>query len=451
VTHPQRTIHESTIMSHCNRSLVRLCAKRAEQSGIDWSKLAHAHGVSSQLDEASDERIAWACFSSLLGALESSLGGPLGIEQFGAEIAVAHPLFKLLSQLHFGLSEVQEIATERLLPHWFDGVLQSLTNRQADGALRVTISLGKDHAPCYPFWSWLAGFLRPLPRLFGASDWIVEVEMADRFAEFFLVLPQEAPAEPADGQEIRRRVREVLLKDLVRFEELKQLPPPDLRSSVFERRVGVGATPSDSATADIQELVSEIRNRLGVSRVQLFEMTPVGLRRVGPSVSVIGGARIRRALWLGGAVLGAIEIERVASAGHAREASLLDEYIDSFAYRFAELQHRLPFAAAAGGFALAEPKLSDPASGEPPPSSRGRVSRAARDGRLNELTALWQLSERQRSVLALLVDGLGNREIAARLGCTIGTIENHVTRLLKRASVDNRAALTAVFWKTQRR
>jgi DNA-binding NarL/FixJ family response regulator len=54
-------------------------------------------------------------------------------------------------------------------------------------------------------------------------------------------------------------------------------------------------------------------------------------------------------------------------------------------------------------------------------------------------------------VLALLVDGLGNREIAARLGCSIGTIENHVTKLLKRAAVDNRAALTARFWKTQRR
>jgi DNA-binding NarL/FixJ family response regulator len=70
---------------------------------------------------------------------------------------------------------------------------------------------------------------------------------------------------------------------------------------------------------------------------------------------------------------------------------------------------------------------------------------------LRELTEEWQLSARQRSVLALLVDGLGNREIAVRLGCTIGTIENHVTKLLKRATVDNRAALTATFWKTQRR
>ncbi|HEY5959309.1 MAG TPA: LuxR C-terminal-related transcriptional regulator, partial [Polyangiaceae bacterium] len=445
------TTFQDSAMSHCQSSMVRLCAKRADQFGIDWSLAALEHGVSNIDDAAPEQRFPWPFFSALLEQLEARLGGPLGIEQMGAEIAAAHPLFRLLMHLHFGLLEIQEVAAERLLPYLFDGVVQTLVHRQPEGALRITLSLGKEHSTCYAFWSLLLGYFRPVSRLFGLADCIVDVEMADRFAEFIVVCPQELPGEPTEGQEIRRRVREVLLKDLVRFEALRELPNPDLRSSVFERRVGAAAKPGEPPASGIDAFIADIRCKLGVELVQLFEMTPVGLRRLGLPREGIHGARIRRALWLGGAVVGAIEIERPSSVGHAREASLLDEYIDGFAYRLAELQNRLPYGTGAGGFALAESKVSDPALGEAPPSSRGRVSRAARDGRLNELTELWQLSERQRSVLALLVDGLGNREIAARLGCTIGTIENHVTRLLKRAQVDNRAALTAVFWKTQRR
>jgi DNA-binding CsgD family transcriptional regulator len=273
--------------------------------------------------------------------------------------------------------------------------------------------------------------------------------MADRFAEFLVIFPAEASGAPDAGQEIRRRVREALLKDLVRYEELLDLPSPDPRTSIFERRLGATAAPQQVPGSSIGELEREIREKLMIDRAQLFEMTHAGLRRVGSANESLTHARIRRMLWLGGVPVGAIEIERPSEAGHAREASLLDEHIDGFAYRFAEAQHRLPFVTA--GFVPTEPELGDPATGEPPPSSRGRVARAARDGRLRELAETWQLSDRQRSVLALLVDGLGNREIAVRLGCSIGTIENHVTKLLKRASVDNRAALTARFWNVQRR
>jgi DNA-binding NarL/FixJ family response regulator len=48
--------------------------------------------------------------------------------------------------------------------------------------------------------------------------------------------------------------------------------------------------------------------------------------------------------------------------------------------------------------------------------------------------------------MALLIEGLANKEIAMRLGCSVGTIENHVTCILKRAHVTSRAALTAAFW-----
>jgi len=436
-------------MSHCRSTIVRLCARRSELSGVDVSALLREHGLTEAGLTDREQRLPWGFFAALLAQLETALGGPLALEQFGAEVAAAHPLFPLLKAMHFGLAEIQQIAAERLVPHLFDAVLQTLVSHQTDGAARITLSLGREIATSYPFWTFMLGMWRPLPRLFGFGDAHVEVEMADRFAEFLVIYPTELTGEPEDGQEIRRRVRELLLKDLVRFEELLLLPSPDPKTSIFARRLGAVAAPEAQASAATSALEREIREKLDVERVQLLELTPTGLRRVGSTRESLDRARIRRVFWLSGVPVGAVEVERPGEAGHAREASLLDEYIDGFSYRFAEAQNRLPFGTT--GFAPAEPEMGDPATGEPPPSSRGRVARAARDGRLSELTCEWQLSDRQRSVLALLVDGLGNREIAARLGCSIGTIENHVTKLLKRAAVDNRAALTARFWKTQRR
>lgn len=418
---------------------------------MDMAGLFRDHALTADCLTDRERRLPWGLFAGVLERLEVGLGGPLALEQFGAELAAAHPLFRLLGNLHFGLPEIQQVAAERLLVNLFDGVVRPLVTPQTDGAMRITLSIERERRHSYPFWSLVLGMWRPLPRLFNFGDAHVEVEMADHFAEFLVIFPPDSTAESSEGQEIRRRVRESLIRDLIRYEELLELPAPDLGTSVLERRVGAAILPSVRVAKGLDELLEDIRFKLKVERVQLFEMTQTGLKRVSTTGAVLTDARIRRVLWLGGVAVGAIEIERPAAAGRAREASLLDEFIDGFAYRFAEIQQRLPFGASGGGFASTEPEVGDPSTAEPPPSSRGRLARAAREGRLQELTEEWQLSDRQRSVLALLVDGLGNREIAMRLGCSIGTIENHVTRLLKRAAVDNRAALTATFWKNQRR
>jgi DNA-binding CsgD family transcriptional regulator len=53
------------------------------------------------------------------------------------------------------------------------------------------------------------------------------------------------------------------------------------------------------------------------------------------------------------------------------------------------------------------------------------------------------LSSRERQVLALLADGLGNKQIAARLGISTNTVKTHVEVLFEKLRVSNRAEAVA--------
>jgi DNA-binding NarL/FixJ family response regulator len=66
--------------------------------------------------------------------------------------------------------------------------------------------------------------------------------------------------------------------------------------------------------------------------------------------------------------------------------------------------------------------------------------------RLERAARVWQLTARHTDVAALLVRGLCNKEIAARLDCAVHTIELHVTEMLRRSRLATRAALIAAFW-----
>lgn len=68
--------------------------------------------------------------------------------------------------------------------------------------------------------------------------------------------------------------------------------------------------------------------------------------------------------------------------------------------------------------------------------------------RLTAFAARHELTVRQGDVLEGLIDGLSNKEISARLGCTEATIELHVTNMLRAVAVESRAMLVARFWKT---
>ena len=77
---------------------------------------------------------------------------------------------------------------------------------------------------------------------------------------------------------------------------------------------------------------------------------------------------------------------------------------------------------------------------------RGPSVAQEHDTRVAVLSARWGLTPCQRAVLALLVDGDANKEIAVKLRCSVKAVEGHVTLLLRAAGVDGRTRLVARFW-----
>ena len=75
-----------------------------------------------------------------------------------------------------------------------------------------------------------------------------------------------------------------------------------------------------------------------------------------------------------------------------------------------------------------------------------RANRGDPSAGLSIATAKWNLTARQAEVLSHLVVGRANKTIADLLGCGVGTVELHVSALLQKAGVDNRASLVARFW-----
>ena len=78
-------------------------------------------------------------------------------------------------------------------------------------------------------------------------------------------------------------------------------------------------------------------------------------------------------------------------------------------------------------------------------ASEGDATPTASERPLDRSTAPpLPLTSRERDVLALLADGLGNKQIAARLGISPNTVKTHLELLFERLGVSSRAEAVAV-------
>jgi DNA-binding NarL/FixJ family response regulator len=63
--------------------------------------------------------------------------------------------------------------------------------------------------------------------------------------------------------------------------------------------------------------------------------------------------------------------------------------------------------------------------------------------RREQSTALCELTDRETEVAGLVGRGLTNKEIAAKLFITVGTVKDHVHNILEKTGLPNRAAIAA--------
>lgn len=184
-----------------------------------------------------------------------------------------------------------------------------------------------------------------------------------------------------------------------------------------------------SALTDVQQrllyaVAARLRRRLRTER--LLENTPRRLALLDAALDQIGSAAF--VLAGGGAILATNAAARRMLATHNREvrAALQDALAgrpNELAFGLTEIRDRgIP----AHWLAIAHPT---------------REARIAEG--VDAAVRCWQLTRRQAQVVALVVRGLSNAAIAAELSLSIRATELHVTALLDRAGVDNRAALVA--------
>ena len=58
------------------------------------------------------------------------------------------------------------------------------------------------------------------------------------------------------------------------------------------------------------------------------------------------------------------------------------------------------------------------------------------------------LTPRQFEILALLAQGLSNKEIARQLHISVPTVQNHVAALLAALGVQNRTEAATLYWQS---
>lgn len=65
-----------------------------------------------------------------------------------------------------------------------------------------------------------------------------------------------------------------------------------------------------------------------------------------------------------------------------------------------------------------------------------------------DLAALFpQLTDREREVVALIAEGLDNREVAAAAYMGEGTVRNHISSILAKLGLRNRTQIAVAYWK----
>ncbi len=135
-----------------------------------------------------------------------------------------------------------------------------------------------------------------------------------------------------------------------------------------------------------------------------------------------------------------------ARGGHDKARTLLEDAADRFqriGAPFESAQARLELATSLAAAGRAEPAEREATAALERLIELGATAEADRARRLLKSPTRAGITPREREVLALLADGLTNRQIAERLVVSEHTVHRHVANILRKLGLPSRAAAAA--------
>jgi DNA-binding CsgD family transcriptional regulator len=347
-------------------------------------------------------RVDWGPFTEFLEELEVACGGPEAFERTLMQVqprlfAEFWPLFRFVLSPRDLFRLIHTLMRALYVP------LEISEVDGADGRFVVTMEIKEPHRQCLALFRGSLGGMRTIPEVLGLPRAEVSAHLTPRRAVFTVALPESQTL----GARVRRMSSSLLVKVAV----------AEVERSWLETRRRI--TELEATNARLTELAEQLEGE-----VELRSRAEVALRAVvtefAGSVCAVSADGVVSAL--DDTARAALDREGAKLAGRVAQAAAGTSKDPVFTTR------RLGPGEADGCIVL----LRD----------AGSVFAA----RLERTGRTWRLSPRHVEIVALVVRGMSNKEIAARLGCAAHTVDHHVSEVLRRSAQESRSALVAAFW-----
>jgi DNA-binding CsgD family transcriptional regulator len=402
--------------------LVRVCRER----GISPSALLEGLDLSERDLEDPDGYIDWDSDLVILERVEAALGGAGELQHLIAGMALRHPALHYLASLYPSPRSLYRFGLDRAFRRVYPGA-GIRVDALPDGRVRLEARLPRTCRGSEAFFRGEIGQLRVIPRIFGQPEAQVEAQIGPYQGIYCISLPPERTLPGRAGRE----VREALAR--LRTGEAHPEAARDLDVSLLAQASTFVSDPDHLGAA----------SRPGQALARLRDLPGLGEALANLMRDLCCCDRL--ALWVVGA-----DPEELTLAFYSGDC-------------------RLPFQCGcelrARGRLLGRIEADVPcgSDGGPPPfvvalapwvahaveSCLRRCGPRARPSegteslsfRVDRARRVWQLTERETQTLSLVAQGLANKEIAERFGCSVKGVEAHLTRLLRKSASDSRATL----------
>ncbi|MFL5322263.1 MAG: LuxR C-terminal-related transcriptional regulator [Myxococcaceae bacterium] len=411
-------------MSDVSARVVRSTLDMAHAAGVPRKKILEGFPFDEKLLKKDSVRVPWPAYVTLLKRLREEVGDLDALEDLGARVPEVSPELRSIAAVFVTPKHLVRFAATSFVPAQFANLRFELND---DGdQLRIRVHVPPPHEDSPELARIFKGGLRSMPRYLGAPDAKVRAEFQPRQFTFWVKVPASKTLLSRFARARSAFVASGAMHELSRsWQEVATAWRANNDYHAFRaverQRIDAMAKLGHAlaATADPAQRAECIADTLktfkGCTKVVLAQGERVIVER---GTATKESRELKRELAVAGKHVGSLTV-------------FADERVEEL---MMVMDRIVPWASMGLAAGVDVAKASPATDGV---EMDARVARAVKQ---------WDLTERQQQVLALLVKGRSNKEIAAALQCAERTVEIHVTHLLRKSDAGSRAMITAKFW-----